>query len=162
MEGIEELPHEDIKDRVLHFLTHFVPLFHPSWLSTAYRLGKPADSPYPRKAGHPGHRIFVNEDISEESKRKRADIRKYGVFLREKGINATQKGEGIIINDTYHTIDDLSHMLDGLTLKDSRTFIGGKYWAFQSKHSPLSNLYLCSIKRNGIQYASSKHAYQHA
>lgn len=185
MEGFEELPQEDTKERIIPFLTHFVPYFHPSWLSSVYRLGKSTDSPYPRKvllsfisldakeqvflqagaiakAGHPGHRIFINEDISEETKRKRADIRKYELFLREKGITASQKGDGIIINDTFHTIDDLNHMPDGLKLKDSRTFIEGNYWAFQSKHTPLSNLYLCSIKRNGILYASAEHAYQHA
>lgn len=129
MEGFEELLQEYLKERVLHFLTHFVPFFHPSWLSIVYRLGKSTDRPYPRKvllnftsfdakeqvllqacaiakAGHPGHRIFINEDISEEIKRRRADIRKYELFLREKGISATQKGDGIIINDTYHTISN--------------------------------------------------------
>lgn len=185
MEGFEELPQEDLKERVLQFLTHFVPFFHPSWLSITYRLGKFSDSFYPRKvllsfisleakehvlsqagviarAGFPGKRIFINEDISEETKRKRADIRKYAAFLGEKGIPATQKGDGIVINDCFHTLEDLKHMPNGLSLKDSRTHIKGKYWAFQSVYSPLSNLYPCRIKRNGIQYASAEHAYQHA
>lgn len=52
-------------------------------------------------------------------------------------------------------------MPNGLTLKDSRTFVQGDYYAFQSCHSPLSNLFPCSVKKNGIVYASSEHCFQH-
>lgn len=188
IEGFEELPGEDLKGRLVPFLSHFVPYFHPNWLSIVYRLGKVGDdlssSPSPRKvmisfttleakehvlaqagiiarAGEPGRRIFINEDVSEVCKRKRADIRKYASFLSEKGIAATQKGDGIIINDVFHTFEDLQYMPKGLTLRDSRTFVKGNIWAFQSCYSPLSNLYKCTIKRNGIAYPSSEHAYQH-
>lgn len=50
------------------------------------------------------------------SKRKRADIRKYESVLHEKDISATQRGDGII-NDTFHTFDDLKHLPKGLSLE---------------------------------------------
>lgn len=99
MDGFVETKHEDLKSEVIAFLTHFVPYFHAGWLAITYRLGKVSEGSQARKvflgfttleakelvflqagaiakAGSPGNRIFINEDISEICKRKRADVRK--------------------------------------------------------------------------------------
>lgn len=110
----------------------------------------------------PGARIFINEDATEAAKRKIVDLRKYVTFHQTKGIPAQIKGEGIFMDGKMYQYDDLSHMPNGLTLKDSRTKLKNGVYAFQSGHSPLSSLFECTIKRNGIAYPSAEHAFQHA
>lgn len=53
-------------------------------------------------------------------------------------------------------------MKNGLSLRDSRTIFRNGVVAFQSHHSPLSNLFSAPIRRNGILFRSTEHAYQHA
>lgn len=53
-------------------------------------------------------------------------------------------------------------MPEGFSLKDSCTKKLNGVVAFQSPHSPLSNLYPAPLKRLGIVYPSAEHAFQHA
>lgn len=144
IEGMEEISNEDIISSVSGLLSRFVPSFSPSWIRQAYRLGRQMKGANFRKilvsfvtpeardevfnqagpiarAGMPGARIFINEDATESTKRKTADLRKYTAFLQTKGISAQIKGEGIILDGKLYHYEDLSHMPNGLTLKDSRT-----------------------------------------
>lgn len=82
--------------------------------------------------------------------------------MRTKGIQATQKGDAVIFNNTLYRYEEVIHMSDGFSLKDSRTTQKNGVLAFQSPHSPLSNLFITPIERNGIVYPSAEHAYQHA
>lgn len=112
-------------------------------------------------AGAPGARIFISEDVPESIKRRRSDVFKYVDFLRKKGIQATHKGDAVIFNNTLYRYEELLHMSDGFSLKDSRTTRKNGVLAFQSPHSPLSNLFVAPIKNNGIVYPSAEHAFQH-
>lgn len=57
---------------------------------------------------------------------------------------------------------EILNMSDGFSLKDSRTKYKNGVVSFQSQFSPLSNLFIAPLKRNGINFHSSEHAYQHA
>lgn len=155
-------------------------------VDTAFRLGKPQQlNKSPRRvmlyltsnmaketilgyadaianAGSPGARVFVNEDIPEPTKRRRTDIYKYVCFLREKGITAVQKGDGVIFNDTLYRYEEILNMEEGYSFKNSRTKCKNGVLAFQSQFSPLSNLFISPLKRDGIVFRSAEHAYQYA
>lgn len=185
IDGMFELAKEDTISYVCNLLVKFIPHFNRHWIDNAYRLGKPAPNKAPRRilltvssylvrerilecaksiadAGTPGARIFINEDIPEPIKRRRSDVFKYVDFLKKKGIQATQKGDGVIFNNTLYRYEELLHMSDGFSQKDSRTTRKNGVLAFQSPHSPLSNLFVAPIKRNGIVYPSAEHVYQHS
>lgn len=185
IDGMEELPQEDTPFQVGQLLTRFVPHFDNRFLVIAYRIGKFVPNRPPRriftsftpgptrnlvlscagliaKAGLPGARIYINEDVPEGIKRRKSDIFKYVEFLKEKGITAIQKGENVLIDGRLYKFEELKNMPPGLTLKDSRTIKKNGVIAFQSSHSPLSNLYMAPLKRNGITYLSAEHAFQHA
>lgn len=185
IDGMFELANEDTINYVCSLLSKFIPHFDRPWIDNAYRLGKPASNRAPRRilltvssilvkekilekakfiadAGSPGSRIFINEDIPENIKRRRSDVYKYVDFLRTKGIKAIQKGDAVIFNNSLYRYEELIHMSDGFSLKDSRTTRKNGVLAFQSPHSPLSNLFVAPIKRNGIVFPSAEHAYQHA
>lgn len=183
VDGLPELYNEDTINHVTGFLSKFVPHFERHMIDNAFRIGK-SQNRSPRRimlrvssspvrdailncadmitqAGSPGVRVFINEDLPESIKRRRSDIYKYVCFLKEKGINAVQRGDGVFFNDTFYHFDEILNMTDGFTLKDSRTKYQNGVLAFQSQFSPLSNLYLSPIKRNGIVFRSAEHDYQY-
>lgn len=104
--------------------------------------------------------MYVNEDISEDIKRRRADVFKYVNYMAKKRYNIVQKGDSVILNNTLYVYEELSLVPKGMTLADSRTIAKNGVMAFQSPHSPLSNLFMAPIKRNGITYLSAEHAFQ--
>lgn len=185
IDGMMDSPHEDTFFEVLQLLTRFVPHFDSNHLISAYRIGKRHTGGTPRrilisllpgptrslilnmagtiaKAGLPGARIFINEDIPDDIKRRRSDVYKYVEFLKEKNITAQQKGDSVLIDGKLYKYEELQYLPDGLTIADSRTIRKNGVIAFQSSHSPLSNLYPAPLKRNGIIFVSAEHAFQHA
>lgn len=186
LDGLSEVPNEDTLVYVGNFLAKFVPLFNRGMMDVAYRLGSPQkNKPLPRRillhttsffarnlilecaeqiagAGLPGARVFVSEDLPESIRRKRQDMFKYVNFLKEKGIKASQKGDGVMFNGTLYKYEEILNMPEGFSLKNSRTKTLNGVTAFQSQFSPLSNLFVAPIRRNGITYRSSEHAFQHA
>lgn len=185
-DGIVESSNEDICSFVGSLLTRFVPNFDDNSIETAFRLGKsyPADRSPRRvlvsfttttvrdvvlscagiiaRAGPPGGKIYINEDIPEDLKRRRADVHKYVAYMSEKGYKIAQKGDSVVLNDTLYKYEDLTAMPKGMGLVDSRTVIKNGVVSFQSPHSPLSNLFPAPIKCNGITFQSAEHAFQHA
>lgn len=185
-DGIPEEPKEDLFHILGSLLNQFVPGFDFNSIDNAFRLGKSSindnssrrvlvsfNSTQAReavlglsgviaRAGPPGGRIYINEDIPEDVKRRRADVFKYVNYMYEKGHNIVQKGDCVLLNNTLYKYEDLSSMPKGMTLADSRTIAKKGVIAFQSPHSPFSNLYIAPIKRNGIIYQSAEHAFQHA
>lgn len=162
-DGIVENANEDICARVGCLLTRFIPNFDYNTIETAFRLGKSnAADRSPRRvlvsfttatardevlscasiiarAGPPGGKIYINEDIPEEVKRRRADIHKYVSYMSEKGHKIVLKGDSVILNDTLYKYEDLSAMPVGMGLVDSKTITKKGVVSFQSPHSPLSN-----------------------
>lgn len=187
---IEGLPESEENGDELYYevcalLNSFIPDFNYEEIDNVYRLGKQTNSKFPRrvfvtvystaarerilsyagliaKSNEPGSRIFINEDVPDELKRRKSDVHKYVNFLKTKSISAIQKGDSVIINGILYKYEDLAYMKNGLSLKDSRTVFRNGVVAFQSHHSPLSNLFIAPIRRNGILYRSAEHAYQHA
>lgn len=188
IDGLPEIPNEDTPSHTCGLLAKFVPQFERSMVDTAFRLGRPQhlnQNKVPRRvmlyltsnmaketilgfagaianAGAPGARVFINEDILEPTKRRRTDMYKYVCFLKEKGISAVQKGDGVIFNNTLYRYDEILNMEEGFSFKDSRTKRSNGVLAFQSQFSPLSNLFISPLKRNGIVFRSAEHAFQYA
>lgn len=185
VEGILEEPDEDLFYTIGSLFVQFVQGFDCNSIESVFRLGKPNsgektarkilvsfNSTYAReavlsraghiaKAGPPGGRIYVNEDVPEDVKRRRADVYKYVNYMNENGHTITQKGDSVILNNTHYVYEELSLMPKGMSLADSRTIVKNGVIAFQSPHSPLSNLYIAPIKHNGITYQSAEYAFQH-
>lgn len=114
------------------------------------------------KSGNDGKPYYINDDVPEAVKRRRNDIHKYILFLREKGQNAEKAGEDVIINNQRWKYGDLNNLPIGLRLVDSRTIFHNGVVAFQSAISPLSNLYHCNLRINGMVFKSAEQSYQYA
>lgn len=153
-------------------------------VSKAYRLGRKNAGNVPRKillemkssdgkdivlanarriskAGNDGRAYYINEDLPESHKRWRSDIHKYINFMTKKKHEVEWRGDELLIDGVRWKINDLDAMPPGERLMDSRTIFHRGVVAFQSHLSPLSNLFPCRIRHNGITFASLEHAYQH-
>lgn len=114
------------------------------------------------KVGNEGRAYYINEDLPEAHKRWRSDIHKYINFMTKKKHTVEWHGDELVIDGVRRKIRDLDDMPPGERLLDSRTIFHRGVVAFQSHLSPLSNLFPCRIRYNGITFASLEHAYQHS
>lgn len=114
------------------------------------------------KSGNDGKPYYINDDVPESVKRRRSDIHKYVLYLRERGHQAEKAGEDVIINNQRWKYGDLNNLPIGDRLMDSRTISQYGSVAFQSSVSPLSNLFPCNIRMNGMPFKSAEQCYQYA
>lgn len=114
------------------------------------------------KSGNDGRPYYINDDVPESVKRRRSDIHKYVLHLRERGHQAEKAGEDVIIDHQRWKFEDLNNLPIGDRLMDSRTIYNCGAVAFQSAVSPLSNLFLCDIRMNNMVFKSSEQCYQYA
>lgn len=113
------------------------------------------------KYGNGGLSYYINEDVSEELKRRKADLHKYVNYLKLKGHTTEKAGDDIILNGTRWNPTDFNRLPVGDWIMDSRKVFWRGTVAFQSALCPLSNLFPCVIFFNGIRYTSLEQAYQH-
>lgn len=114
-----------------------------------------------RKAGNDGRPYYLNEDASENSRTKKADILKYIKYLKENLHTVTRAGDNLIIDGTEYMPSQFNDLPEGQRIQDSRTIAKRGVVAFNSVHSPLSNLYPCKLKFEGNSYNSVEQAYQY-
>lgn len=113
------------------------------------------------KSGNDGRPFYINEDMAEDMKRKKMDLYRYIKYLEKRKHTVVKVGEDLLIDGIYHKASNFNNLPKGDRLMDSRTLCSGDSIAFQSEHSPLSNLFPCNIKFEGLAYNSAEQCYQH-
>lgn len=113
------------------------------------------------KVGNEGRPYYINEDVSDEVKRRKADLHKYVNYLKYRGHTVEKAGDDIILNGIKWKSVDFNRLPVGDRILDSRTVFWKGSVAFQSALSPLSNLFPCVMFFKGIRYTSLEQAYQH-
>lgn len=113
-----------------------------------------------RKAGNNGKPYFISEDIPESIRRWKSDVNKYVKYLEEHEHEVTRSGDNLIIDGVRYTPTQFNTLPEGSRLCDSRTIFQGGVVAFNSIHSPLSNLYPTRLKLDGLQFNSLEQGYQ--
>lgn len=120
------MTNDDLSPFIGSLLTRFVPGLDQQVIENASRLGKHlGNDRSPRRvlvsfyssaardlvlnsagmiarAGPPGGRIYVNEDIPDDVKRGRANIFKYVNYMSELGYNISQKGDSVILSNVLY------------------------------------------------------------
>lgn len=179
---LPENPQENLRWETEQLFSSIAPGFEVEWLDSIYRIGSPRADGSPRRvfasltsqfakeyilmnsyklAHNNSVKLYLNEDFTDESKRRRNDIHKYVDYMNQNNHRAEKKGEAAIVDGKWYSYDELELLPQGQRLSDSRTIKRNGVVAFQSEHSPLSNLYPCQIKQNGLVYNSAEQAYQY-
>lgn len=110
--------------------------------------------------GNDGKTYYINEDQAETDRRMKNDLFKYTKYLEERQHKVERENDFFIIDGTKWHINQLNDLPEGMRLMDSRTRFKRGTVAFQSALSPLSNLFHCRLKYNGVVYNSVEQAYQ--
>lgn len=114
------------------------------------------------KSGNDGKPYHLNDDVPDEVRRRKGDIQKYIKYMDKKGHRIEKLEDDLMINGRRWKVDDLDKLPEGQRLMDSRTITQSGKVAFQSSVSPLSNLYHCTIRVDGLAFKSLEHAYNYA
>lgn len=114
-----------------------------------------------RKAGNDGKPYFLNEDTSDSYRRWKADLQKYIKHLEYRKHLVVKSGDNLIIDGVKYRPEEFNTLPEGDRLCDSRTVFRFGVVAFNSIHSPLSNLYPCRVKHQGCQFNSVEQGYQY-
>lgn len=106
-------------------------------------------------------KIWINDDITAGTARQREELRSIADLCRDKGEeNVKVHTDGIIVRNRKFKSDSLTALPPGLTLQQAKTVNRDGQIYFQSKHSPLSNLYPCHLTVDGTHYSSAEQAIQ--
>ena len=89
--------------------------------------------------------IYFSDDYTEQQKNKIRDLRALAAYLRRIGREASVRNHHLWVDGRRYVNDELNKLAPDLTLEQAKTIevLNGTGLAFQSIHSPLSNLYLC-------------------
>ena len=108
-------------------------------------------------------RVYISDDLTECQLREVRDLRALSAYARSKGINSSVRSNCIVVDGRKFPYKDLAKLAPDLTLEKAKTIecLDGKGLAFQSVHSPLSNLYPCNVFYKGKPFLSAEGALQH-
>lgn len=113
------------------------------------------------RIGNEGRIYYLNEDLPDSVKRRKSDLHKYVLYLRDRGHQAHKIGEDVVLDGKRYKFEELNTLSVGLRFLDSRTIFDRGTVAYQSSVSPLSNLFPCYLKYMGRRYSSLEQCYQY-
>ena len=109
------------------------------------------------------NKVYVSDDLTEIQQNQQRDLRALAAYARSKGYSSTVRANCIIVDNRKFAYKDLHRLPQELTLEKAKTIecLEGKGVAFQSVHSPLSNLYPCNVMYKGKLFLSAEGALQY-
>ena len=108
--------------------------------------------------------VSIGDDLTDTQRNQVRDMLALSAYARSKGYNSTVKGNLLLFEGTKYKFEELDQLPIDITLSKAKTIEvdGGKGLAFQSHHSPLSNMYACHVTYEGRHFGSVEVAYQYA
>ena len=106
--------------------------------------------------------VWLNDDIPEQVRQQRAELRAIYNLARTKGIEARVAQDFIVIEGAKYRHPDLNSLPGNLSLKAANTRQTTKGTAFHSKHAVCSNFYQSTFTFDDITYNSVEQAFQYS
>ena len=107
--------------------------------------------------------VFVGDDLTETQQRQLRDLKALSAYARSEGIDARIRSNCIVVEGRKYRYEEIHRLAPRLSLEKAKTLtcLKGEGIAFQSEHSPLSNLYPCNVLYKGRFFLSSEGALQY-
>ena len=107
--------------------------------------------------------VYISDDLTETQRNQLRDLRALSAFARTQGYNSSVRANALILDGRKFLYRELHRLPQGLSLEKAKTIecLDGKGVAFQSVHSPLSNLYPCNVVYKGKPFLSAEGALQY-
>ena len=187
MDGVMESEGENLKDIVLDIGSQICPgLLKAEAVTGAYRIGKRAATGgrakrtrsimvmftdvrarnlfyYARtklKANDQLKGVYLNDDVTVETKRARDDLRSVANMARSAGANVRVHDDGIVLNGTKYKLFETETLPEEFALAKAKTVKSENGIFFHSESSFLSNFHPSPIWAEGQAYPTAEHYYQ--
>ena len=101
--------------------------------------------------------VYVGDDYTECQRNQIRDLRALSAYTRRLGHDSIVRNHYLWIDNKRYVYEDHDRLPPGVTFESVKTLevLDGKGLAFQSSHSPLSNLYPCNVCHRGESFLSS-------
>ena len=106
--------------------------------------------------------MSVSDDLTPEAARKKADLRAVLNLAKLKGINASWKGQAIVVNEKRYTHSNLNELPNELSIENAKTLRIDHGIVFQGEHSFLSNFHRAPLDLPSGSFQNVEQAYVHA
>ena len=108
-------------------------------------------------------KVYISDDLTECQRNQQRDLRALAAFARSQGFNSSVRANALLLDGRKYQYKDLHRLPPGLSLEKAKTVecLDGDGVAFQSVHSPLSNLYPCNVVYKGKTFLSAESALQY-
>ena len=103
--------------------------------------------------------IRIQDDLPVEIQNERKEMRCLAALARDRGHNATMKGNALIVDDIRYLYKDLDDLPEGINMTNAKLVKLEDGWAFQSHHAFCSNMAKCNIRYKEIDFTSSEQVY---
>ena len=109
-------------------------------------------------------KVFVTDDLTDRQRNQVRDLRSLAAYGQSQGKNVVVRNQFIWVENRRYAYEEIHKLGPELTLEKAKTLVvlDGKGLAFQSKHSPLSNMYLCNIEYKNRKFLSSEATFHHS
>ena len=107
-------------------------------------------------------RIWMNDDVIQNTRRIREDLRSVSLLCKEQGIDHKLHSDGIIVDGRKYKLEEGDQLPERISMSKAKTLQYGEDIYFQSQHSPLSNMFEAPLQVEGKVFTSAEHAYQYA
>lgn len=105
--------------------------------------------------------IYLNDDVSVETRKAREDFRSVAALARLKGADVKVHSDGIILNGTKYKLTEPNTLPECYSLAAAKTMEFGGEIFFHSQHSYLSNFFNAPVVMQDRVYPTAEHAYQY-
>ena len=104
--------------------------------------------------------IYLNDDVTLETKRARDDLRSVANLARAAGANVRVHDDGVVLNGTKYRLFETESLPDEFALSKAKTVHSENGIFFHSDSSFLSNFYPSPIWADNTAFPSAEHYYQ--
>lgn len=105
--------------------------------------------------------VYVNDDVTQMTRRQRDDFRVIAAMARRDGIDVRVHTDGILLNGVKHLLTSPHTLPEEYSVSRARTVeIEGELY-FSSEASFLSNFYPSAIVEGQLAHLSAEHMYQY-
>lgn len=104
--------------------------------------------------------VYLNDDVSVETRKAREDFRSVAALARLKGADVKVHSDGVVLDGTKYKLTEPDTLPDCYSLAKAKTMEFGGEIFFHSQYSYLSNFYNAPILLNDQIHLSAEHLYQ--
>ena len=180
IEGVKEKQNENLRLIIDEMLEDMGVSFNVEWVDCIYRVGPKKQgidrrpiminfpflsykheifrNIYKLKDNQKWRGVYLQDDLTLAEQSKKKETRAIYAYAKSKGVDVKMRGSQLIIDGVKYSYgEDLPH---DLSIENAKSVVVKDGLAFQSGHSPYSNLRKCKFRYEGKDYHSYEQALQ--